>query len=164
MAIATACSIGSFIIRASWKDEFPTLCWRKCTREPERYPTQTRLCGGHSVSRFKSAHSDPVAGIIQAIRPVANPLPTSRSLQLVGEGTGLGGWKYAVPDQAVVGLPMHFALFPGDPASHSMPPGRVKQGSSSAVGVLLLRPMRKPRRTDRRENGRTRCQSPCQDR
>jgi len=25
MAIATACSIGSFIIRASWKDEFPTL-------------------------------------------------------------------------------------------------------------------------------------------
>ncbi len=41
----------------SRKDEFQTLGWRQCTSDPERYPTQTRPCGGHSVSRLKSAQS-----------------------------------------------------------------------------------------------------------
>jgi len=44
-------------VRVSRKDEFQTLGWRQCTSDPERYPTQTRPCGGHSVSRLKSAQS-----------------------------------------------------------------------------------------------------------
>ena len=55
------CPLDSLIhVHISRKDEFPTLGRRRCTSDPERYPTQTRLCSDRSVSWVSvSAHSDP---------------------------------------------------------------------------------------------------------